>query len=310
MNQTDTTAADDLQFGIQLTPTLDVEAQRRIVDTAEADGLDLVGVQDHPYVPTMVDALTLIAELAGRTQRLRFFPDVASLPLRPAPMLAKVAASLDHLSGGRFELGLGAGGYWSAITALGAEHLSPPERVAALREAVEVLRAAWRANGTAVRHDGPHYRIAGVRTGPAPAHPIGIWLGAQGPRTLRLTGEVADGWAAPIAPYLPYEQWPWANALIDEAAEAAGRHARAVVRIAQLVGSVDSRPGDLEVDRGDAPVRGTAEQWSEVIVRLATEQPFRTFVFWPEHESPEQVHRFATEVVPRVRERLAVHATS
>jgi alkanesulfonate monooxygenase SsuD/methylene tetrahydromethanopterin reductase-like flavin-dependent oxidoreductase (luciferase family) len=125
---------------------------------AERGGLDLIGIQDHPYQRRFLDTFALIADLLARTERLRIFPDVANLPLRPPAMLAKAGASLDVMSGGRFELGLGAGAFWDAIAAMGGPARSPGESVDALAEAIE------------------------------------IWLGAYEPRMLRLTGRVADGW--------------------------------------------------------------------------------------------------------------------
>src|SRR5581483_1923067 len=82
-------------------------------------GYDLIGIQDHPYQARHYDALALIAFLLGQTERVRIFPDVANLPLRPPAMLAKQAATLDQLSGCRFELGLGAGAFWEGVRAMG-----------------------------------------------------------------------------------------------------------------------------------------------------------------------------------------------
>ena len=90
-------------------------------------GLDYIGVQDHPYQRRYVDTWTLLAMIAATTARVRVFPDVANLPLRPPAVLAKAAASLDRLSGGRFELGLGAGGFWDAIAAYGGPRRSLAE---------------------------------------------------------------------------------------------------------------------------------------------------------------------------------------
>lgn len=303
MSETATSFDRPLQFGVQLTPTPDVDGHRELVRVAETEGLDLVGVQDHPYVPDFVDAFSLIATLLGVTERLRFFPDVANLPLRPLAMLAKSAASLDVLSGGRFELGLGSGGYGPAIASMGGPDRRPPEAVEALEEAVAVLRRMWDDGDAPAHVQGRHYALAGVQPGPPPAHPIGIWLGSQGPRMLRLAGRIADGWAAPIAPYLPYERWPRAHELIDEGARAAGRDPREVSRLAQLVGTITDEPGPGAAREGAEPVRGTPEQWAEVVTRLVSEQPFSGVVFWPEETTTEQVRRFAREVAGRVRSR-------
>lgn len=88
-----------LEFGYFLVPNADDP----LLDTARAAdraGLDLIGVQDHPYQRRYVDTWTLLSTIAAVTERVRVFPDVASLPLRPPAVLAKAAASLDVLSGG------------------------------------------------------------------------------------------------------------------------------------------------------------------------------------------------------------------
>src|SRR5580765_1555857 len=98
-----------------------------MVRVADQGGLDLVGVQDHPYQAAFLDTWALMATMLARTQRVTVFPDVASLPLRPPAVLAKAAASLDLLSSGRFELGLGAGAFWPAIAAMGGPSRTPGE---------------------------------------------------------------------------------------------------------------------------------------------------------------------------------------
>jgi alkanesulfonate monooxygenase SsuD/methylene tetrahydromethanopterin reductase-like flavin-dependent oxidoreductase (luciferase family) len=288
-----------MEFGFSLLPTADLPAHLDLVAAAEEHGLDLVGVQDHPYAPPLVETFSLIGFLLARTERLRFFPDVAALPLRPAAMLAEVCASLDVLSGGRFELGLGAGGNWPAIEAMGHRRLRPAQALDALTEAIQVLRALWTPGEARV--PGEYHSVDGVRSGPGPAHPINIWVGSQGPRNFELTGRLADGWAAPIPSYLPYETWPTANETISKAAVSAGRDPLDVLRMAQLVGTITDTPGDAEARVGSAPVRGTPDQWAALLARLATEQPFRCFIFWPEQGSVTQVERFAREVVPATR---------
>ncbi|MFD3523889.1 LLM class flavin-dependent oxidoreductase [Streptomyces sp. NPDC058653] len=291
----------DLTFGVSLTPTTDVAGNRALALAADENGLDLIGIQDHPYLADHLDTFVLAGDLLAATRRISVFPDVANLPLRPPALLAKTAAALDLVSGGRFEMALGAGGYWDAITRLGVPRRTPGEANAALAEAIAVLRALWAEGSAPVRLEGEYYSVSGVRPGPVPAHPIEIWTGSQGPRALALAGRAADGWAAPIAPYLPYEKWAEANGIIDEAAVGAGRDPRSVRRIAQLVGAITDGPGDLRADEGNDPVRGDARQWTELLVRLGTEQPFTGFVFWPEEQSVAQVTAFAREVAPAVR---------
>jgi alkanesulfonate monooxygenase SsuD/methylene tetrahydromethanopterin reductase-like flavin-dependent oxidoreductase (luciferase family) len=108
----------DVTFGYFLIPNA-ADPLLEMARGIEERGLDWIGIQDHPYQRRFVDTWTLLGAVAAVTTRVGFFPDVANLPLRPPAMMAKAAASLDVLSGGRFELGLGAGGFWDAIAAYG-----------------------------------------------------------------------------------------------------------------------------------------------------------------------------------------------
>jgi alkanesulfonate monooxygenase SsuD/methylene tetrahydromethanopterin reductase-like flavin-dependent oxidoreductase (luciferase family) len=183
-----------LRFGISVVPATEgLDRIRELVRTADAAGLDLIGIQDHPYQHHFLDTWALMATLLAETERISFFTDVANLPLRPPAVMAKAAASLDVLSGGRFELGLGAGGLPDVIANFGGHRRTPGEAVEALDEAIDVIRLLW-SNERSVSFAGRHYRLEDARPGPQPAHPIGIWVGAFKPRMLRLVGRKADGW--------------------------------------------------------------------------------------------------------------------
>ena len=263
---------------------------------ADRLGLDLVGIQDHPYQRRYLETWTLLAYLAGRTERVRLFPDVANLPLRSPALLAKAAASLDVLSGGRVELGLGAGAFWEGIKAWDGPVRSGPESVDALQEAIPIIRSVW-AGERGIRTDGEHYRLHGAHGGPVPPHPIGIWLGAYGPRMLRTVGRMADGWV-PSLPRTPLDEIPAKQTLIDEAARAAGRDPAAIRRVANVNGAIV-----------DGPVtgwlHGPPDHWIEELVRLVRDLRFDAFVLWADSDDPlGQTERFATEIVPIVREAL------
>ncbi|WP_433555981.1 LLM class flavin-dependent oxidoreductase [Pseudonocardia xinjiangensis] len=294
----------DLQFGVSLLPTRDLGTTRRLAVVAEEAGLEYIGVQDHPYAARYLDAFVVMGDLLARTERIQVFPDVANLPLRPPAVLARTAGALSSVSGGRFQLGLGAGGYWDAIESMGAPRRTPPEALRALEEAIAIMRGLWRADAS-VDHDGEFYRVGGVvGQEPGPGG-VAIWVGSQGPRSLALTGQLADGWAAPIPSYLPYERWAQSNELLDRAARGAGRDPADIRRIAQLVGVIDpaaATPGPL-AQSGSDPVRADVGGWVELLTRLATEQPFTTFVLWPQRADERQIRLFAEEVAPRVRER-------
>jgi alkanesulfonate monooxygenase SsuD/methylene tetrahydromethanopterin reductase-like flavin-dependent oxidoreductase (luciferase family) len=183
-----------VKLGIFAVPdATEPETTMQTIVAADRSGLDLVGIQDHPYQRRFLDTWTLLSYAAGGTERVRLLPDVINLPLRLPTLLAKSAASLDLLSGGRVELGIGAGSFWEAIEAMGGTRLTPGESVDALEEAIAILRAFW-SGERSVSFEGEHYRVAGAKPGPPPAHPIGIWVGAYGPRMLGLTGRLGDGW--------------------------------------------------------------------------------------------------------------------
>ena len=263
---------------------------------AEQLGLDLVGIQDHPYQSRYVDSWVLLSTLAARTSRIRLFPDVANLPLRSPAVLAKAAASIDLLSGARFELGVGAGGFWDAIAAMGGPRRSPPEAVEALEEGIAVMRLMW-SGERAVSYEGRHYHMQGVHPGPTPPHPIGVWVGGSGPRMLGLIGRVADGWL-PSSPYIPPEDLSERQARIDEAALAAGREPQAVRRIYNISGHI--------TDSGGGPfLEGPPKQWVEELTELVIEAGMDTFILWPSGSVTEQLERFSNEVVPAVREAVA-----
>src|SRR5690554_3668776 len=194
----------DLSYGTFVTPV--VRAAREPVElavTADEAGLDLVTYQDHPYRPGLLDTWTLLSHVAARTEGIRLSGNVLSLPLRPPAVLARAAASLDILSGGRFELGLGAGAFWEGIAAMGGRKLTPAQSVEALREGITIIRELWNTDAPAgLRFDGEFYRISGAKRGPRPAHDIAIWIGAYKPKMLALTGAVGDGWV-PTLEYLP-----------------------------------------------------------------------------------------------------------
>src|SRR5882762_5517121 len=148
-----------VRFGVFVTPEA-TERPLQMAALADELGYEVVGVQDHQYQRRFFDTWTLLTAIAMRTQRIAVFPDVANLPLRPPAVLAKAAASLDLLSGGRVELGLGAGGFWDAIKAYGGEVRTPGESVDALEEAIHVIRLVWSGERN-LRFEGKHYRLAG-----------------------------------------------------------------------------------------------------------------------------------------------------
>jgi alkanesulfonate monooxygenase SsuD/methylene tetrahydromethanopterin reductase-like flavin-dependent oxidoreductase (luciferase family) len=292
-------ASQSVELGLFLAPdAAEYGALREQARIADEAGIELMGIQDHPYQPRFLDTFAVIGDLLARTERLRLFPAVASLPLRHPAMLAKLSASLDVMSAGRFELGLGAGAFWDAIAAMGGPRRTPKESVDALEEAIGIVRRAW-SGERSVASDGTHYPLGGYHPGPMPAHRIGIWLGSYKPRMLRLTGALADGWV-PTSPYAAPEEIPDMQRQIDDAARAAGREPAAVRRIYVVAGEITSGPA-----RGR--FSGPPEHWARELSELGRELGLDTLIFWPnDHDVSEQVRRFVTEVGPAVRERTRV----
>jgi len=283
----------ELQFGVFITPSSD--APQQVVDLAvlaERVGLDLVTIQDHPYLPTHLDTWTLLSWIAGQTERIHLAPNVLNIPLRQPAVAARAAASLDLLSQGRLELGLGAGAYWTAIAALGVPRLSPGESIDAFREALAVVRAVLDTNAERrVRIDGAYHQLDRAAPGPTPAHEIPILLGAARPKMLRLLGAEADGWIATHR-FLPPEGIATGNAIIDAAAREAGRDPREIRRLINIDGRFSAERGVF--------LDGPPEQWVDDLLPLALNDGVSTFILMS--DDPAAIERFAGEVAPALRE--------
>jgi alkanesulfonate monooxygenase SsuD/methylene tetrahydromethanopterin reductase-like flavin-dependent oxidoreductase (luciferase family) len=163
-------------FGINVDPGVaDPRDPFQRARIADIDGLDLITVQDHPYISNYLDTWMLLSALAGVTERVRLGSNVSPLPLRPPAMLAKLAASLDILSGGRVELGIGAGGFPKGIESLGGRVLAPGERVTAYGEAIQVIRGLWEGR-RGFSFNGAYYQVRNADFGQGPTTRSGSGL--------------------------------------------------------------------------------------------------------------------------------------
>jgi alkanesulfonate monooxygenase SsuD/methylene tetrahydromethanopterin reductase-like flavin-dependent oxidoreductase (luciferase family)/FAD/FMN-containing dehydrogenase len=272
-----------LEFGTFITPVNDPPDQAvELAALSEDLGFDLVTFQDHPYQAAFHDTWTLLTWAAARTTRIRLAANVHNIPLRPPAVLARAAASLDLLSGGRFELAIGAGGFWDAIEAMGGQRLEPGEAVQAFGEAIAVIRGIWDVDAREpLRAGGEFHHVDGAKRGPAPAHDMAIWVGALKPRMQRLIARTGDGWLPSLA-YIKREGLTAGNAVIDAEATRVGRDPREIRRL-------------LNVGPGDAGV--------DLLVELALEEGVGTFIL--ASDDPRVLARFATDVIPEVRERVA-----
>lgn len=252
----------------------------RVADRA---GLDLIGVQDHAYNAGHLDALTLLTAVGAVTDRVRVFTDVANLSLRNPVLLAKAAASLDRITGGRVEVGLGTGAFPAGVEALGGTARPRREAVDAMVEAVDVMRLFWASQPTS--YAGKHYSLDGAHPGPPPAHDIGIWLGARGPRMLQLLGSKADGWLPSLA-FLPPKTLAEPHERIDAAALEAGRDPSEINRVYNVWGDFSTT------------------QWIDLLTTVTLEHGMNAYVFGvPPVES--QLRRISDEIAPAVREAVA-----
>jgi alkanesulfonate monooxygenase SsuD/methylene tetrahydromethanopterin reductase-like flavin-dependent oxidoreductase (luciferase family) len=283
----------ELAFGTFLTP----QSQRpadvvALAQLTERVGFDLVSFQDHPYQPKFLDAWTVLSWVAAQTRTLKIAPNVLNLPLRQPAVVARAAASLDLLSGGRVELGLGTGVVWDGIASMGGKRLSPGQAVCALSEAIEVIRGIWdvtERRGVSV--DGKYHHVHLAKRGPDPAHDIAIWLGAYKPRMLELTGAKADGWLPSLA-YITPDQFAQSNRAIDVAAAAAGRDPREVRRLLNIQGAFTVS--------SDGFLQGPPEQWTEELLALVLEHGFSTLIL--ASDDPRTIQMFGEVVAPALRE--------
>jgi alkanesulfonate monooxygenase SsuD/methylene tetrahydromethanopterin reductase-like flavin-dependent oxidoreductase (luciferase family) len=265
----------------------------RLADRAETFGLDVVSLPDHPYWSERLDTFTLLSAISQRTQRIRLFCNVANLPLRPPAFLARAGATLDWISNGRFDLGIGAGAQqlWDRIVAEGGPRLGASESVDALEEAVQIIRGLWNP-ATRVSFRGTHYRVDDAEPSPLASSGIGIWLGAYRPRMLGLVGRLADGWI-PSSLVCSPSDIANANALIDAAAESAGRAPDSVRRGYNIaVDFTASEKGFLQ---------GPPKKIAKELAELSLTQGVSMYLLY-RVESVDVLSRFAEEVGPEVRE--------
>lgn len=182
-----------MRFGVD-----DLVERARAAEQAGFGGLALM---DHLAPPMaeqqpMYDAIATATWLAARTDRLKIGHLVLCDAMRHPAVLAKQAVTLDHCSGGRFELGIGWGSVPAELETFGVADPSPRSRVDRLAESLEIMEALW--SGEVVDHAGEHFRLQGARQAPVPSHEIPILIGGTGKRTLGLVAKHADWWNVPL----------------------------------------------------------------------------------------------------------------
>ena len=299
-----------LRVGVLVVQNLPWPAWRDRVVEVERLGYDGVYVWDHlvhrtqsPADP-LFDGLTLLAAVAGATSRLRLGTLVASPTLRHPVLLAKQAMTVDQVSGGRLELGIGAAGVALDYAVLGMEPWSTREQVERFTDTVAVVDAVLRGERS---YDGTHWSGEGVTMSPGPVQsPLPLTVAAHGPRTLRVAGRYAAVWNSITPRDLPPDEALALTAsragLLDEAAREAGRDP-ADIRRSVLIGS-------------DAwPVLASPQAFREAVLRYAEIGVTDVVLMHPDHPAevavghgpaaPDVVRRIAEDVLPDLRAELA-----
>jgi alkanesulfonate monooxygenase SsuD/methylene tetrahydromethanopterin reductase-like flavin-dependent oxidoreductase (luciferase family) len=272
---------------------------------ADEAGVDLVSLSDHPYFAERLDAYAALGFVLGATSNITGAVIMTNLLSRPAPILARTVTGLSTISGGRVVLGMGAGGMWDEIVALGVPRLSPAARVRALEEAVIVVRALS-GGGDAVTFDGEFYQVTELTPAAAPAPPI--WIGSLGPQNLAVTGRQADGW-------IPGHLADWRSPLVaesrpivEEAAASVGRDPAEVDTIYNVSGRLTRDPSSETRDDEGRWIGGGVAQWVEELTFAVFEHAAAAFIYLVppgESISDTTMNLWAHEVAPAVREATA-----
>ena len=256
----------------------------RLVAQADTGGLDLFTVADHPYFGEKLDAYALLSFLLGRTERITGAVTVTSLPSRPAPVLARTITSLSALSGGRVVLGIGAGAIWDMIVKLGVPRLEPGAAVRAMEEAITVIRVLSGGGGP-VTFSGESYHVSGLDPAGTAAPPI--WTGSVGPKSLAVTGALADGWVPPGGSDWLSQLYRESRPRVDAAATAAGRDPAEVVDLYNFGGRITLEP--LAATRGEDGrwIGGSVRQWVDELTTAVRDHHAAGFIYRSPDDTPE-----------------------
>lgn len=283
---------DAIRFGLNVStaarPGNDPVADAR---WAEQLGYDFISASDHPGSDQPShETWTMLSWIAARTSRIGITTRVLGVPWRHPALTAKMAASLDRLSGGRLTLGLGGGGNPAEFHSFGIAPRTPRQTVDGLDEAVQLIQALW-TRPTVSLH-GEHYNTDEAKLEPKPSRHIPIWLGTFGDRALAVTGRLADGWI-PSYDMAPPQRATTMRDRIRQAATDAGRDPDGIT----LAYNIGVHVGDTNGERPGV-VSGPPAAVAETLLRC-TEIGFRAFNFvlvGPDHR--HQAELLATEVRP------------
>ena len=283
--------ANRLRFGIVTDQNLPWPTLVERWQLFEALGFDSAWDCDHfiqPSRPTgpYYEAWTLLAGLAARTERIRLGVLVSCNTFRHPSLLAKEAVTVDHISNGRLELGLGAGWYEPEHPMFGLELPPAPELVERYREAIEVVDLLLRNDVST--YTGRYYQVreARFRPGPIQRPRPPLVLGAHRPRMLRIVAQYADTWNSHGSP----DEMRTRNAILDEACATIGRDPRSIVR--SLYGWAALMPHD--------PWQ-SVDAFQDMVGRYREAGIEEFLIDQPRPEQHAQLERIAADVLPTLR---------
>ena len=275
----------------QMRMPVDAIVERAVA--AEAAGFEGIALMDHLAPPLatehdMWEAMTLAGWLLARTSSLVVGHLVLCDALRHPAVLARQATTLDHASGGRFELGIGWGSVPDELADFGVGLLPPRERVARLGESLEVIRALW--TGEPVDYEGRFFQLSKAQQRPVPTRRIPILVGGVGPRTLALVKAHADWWNVPVHQL----------DAIEDRRDQVGDARVSVQRTVALLASEADRSAVIETltrrfggtAMASTAIIGTAAEVAEQFRVLAERGVERTYVWFADFAPPDTLHRF------------------
>ncbi|HKD69713.1 MAG TPA: LLM class flavin-dependent oxidoreductase [Candidatus Binataceae bacterium] len=251
-------------------PTPSFEQTRTLAERAEASGFDAVAIEDHYFIrgagqqpqEPRLECFTAVAALAMATKRVKLTQLVACNSFRHPAMTAKIAASIDHISGGRLELGLGAGWFREEYDALSMPYPQPRVRVEQLAEALRIIKKLWSEPVT--NFEGKHYRLHGFYAEPKPLQKPRpkIMLGGSGPGLLRLAAEEAD-----ILNMIPPTGGKFGEVVIEDALKFdAAEFRRRTAILHDHARKVGRDPGEIELSQFPFVLMGTDRASADAMI--------------------------------------------
>jgi alkanesulfonate monooxygenase SsuD/methylene tetrahydromethanopterin reductase-like flavin-dependent oxidoreductase (luciferase family) len=284
-----------MEFNLFL-PQMRLSFEQLVARARAAEAAGFVGVtgMDHLAPPLadeqpMYEAIVTTTWLAAHTERLNLGSLVLCDAFRLPAVLARQAVSIDHASGGRFELGIGAGSVPEEFGAFGVGSTEPRVRVDRLRETLEVLRALW--TGEVVDYDGEYHQLRGARQQPRPLGHIPLVIGGKGPKMLALVREFADWWNVDVS----------ALRQLDELRAQVGDTRTSIQQMVALIprdGDRDAVTAVTERRFGlSHPVIGDANELVDHYGQLAERGIDRVYTWFCDFAQPDTLAEFGEDVI-------------